>query len=70
MPENAKKDPIPLETARELCAQIRQIKAKKLFTQCWGCVRATKGAEEKMCYYTPPDFRGCALVNERFDAPK
>ncbi len=70
MPETAGKGPIPLETARKLCAEVREVRARKLFTQCWGCVRATRGVEEKMCYYKPPNFRGCALVNERFDSPK
>ena len=64
------KGPIPMETARGLCAELRAVKVRKLFTQCWGCVRATKGVEEKMCFYKPPDFRGCALVNERFDGRK
>jgi hypothetical protein len=58
------KSPIPLEMARDLCAGIRRVKAKKPFTQCRGCVRVTKGAEDKMCFYKPPDFRGCALVND------
>lgn len=61
------KGPIPQETARDLCREIRQAKATRLFTQCWGCVRATRGVEEKMCFFKPPDFRGCALVNGRFD---
>ncbi len=61
------KGPIPEATARQLCAQISKEKGQKLFTQCWGCLRATKGVEEKMCYYKPPDFRGCGLVNDRFD---
>jgi hypothetical protein len=30
-------------------------------------VRSTKGVEEKMCFFHPPDFRGCGLVNEQFD---
>ena len=64
------KGPIPLDIAKKLCADIRMEKGSKLFTQCWGCVRATKGVEEKMCYYKPPDFRGCGLVNERFDKGK
>lgn len=70
MPEAAGNGPIPLETARKLCAEIREVKARKLFTQCWGCVRATKGVEERMCFYKPPDFRGCALVARRFDGKK
>jgi len=59
--------PVPEGTARALCREIRLARSKKLFTQCWGCVRATKGVEERMCFFKPPDFRGCALVNERFD---
>ena len=70
MPPDPGRSAIPEETARGLCREIRLVKAPKLFTQCWGCVRATKGVEEKMCFYKPPDFRGCALVNQRFDARK
>lgn len=88
--------PIPLETARRLCAEIRAVRARKLFSQRWGCVRASKGVEGRMCFHTvskayanlpfdtlqsctlpylrnflePPDFRGCAQVNERYDAGK
>lgn len=63
----ARKGPIPLDIARQLCADIRKEKASKLFSQCWGCVKATKGVEEKMCFFKPPDFRGCGLVNDMFD---
>jgi hypothetical protein len=61
------KGPIPLDIARQLCTDIRKEKAPKLFSQCWGCMKATKGAEEKMCFHRPPDFRGCGLVNDMFD---
>ena len=61
------KGPIPEATARQLCAQIRNEKGRRLFSQCWGCLRATKGLEEKMCFHKPPDFRGCGLVNKLFD---
>ena len=67
MTKDGGKGPIPEGTARRLCAEIRKQKAARLFTQCWGCVRATKGVEEEMCFFKPPDFRGCGLVNERFD---
>jgi len=68
MPEGlVPKKPIPLETARRICREIRKKKSSKLFTQCWGCVKATKGMEERMCFFKPPEFRGCALVNRRFE---
>jgi len=60
--------PIPKEIASQLCNRIKEQKARKLFTQCWGCVKASKGNPEKMCYYKPPDYRGCGLVNKVFDA--
>ena len=51
-----------------LCEGIKEQKSRKLFTQCWGCVKASKGNIEKMCFFKPPDFRGCGLVNKVFDA--
>jgi len=59
--------PIPENVAKQLCEEIRAIKAKKLFTQCWGCVKASKGEFTKMCVAGRNDFRGCGLVNRRYD---
>ncbi len=58
---------IPKEVAKALCDQIRAKKEKKLFSQCWGCVKASKGDFSKMCASCGEGFRGCALVNKRFD---
>jgi hypothetical protein len=58
---------IPREVAIQLCDEIRREKEHKLFTQCWGCVRFSKADFTKMCVSSTPDYRGCKLVNERFD---
>ena len=58
---------IPHEVALQLCAEIRREKEHKLFSQCWGCVKFSKGEVAKMCVSSRPDYRGCNLVNERYD---
>jgi len=58
---------IPKEVAMRLCDEIRAEKERKLFTQCWGCVKASKGDFSRMCASSRNDLRGCALVNRRFD---
>jgi hypothetical protein len=65
--EGSSTNPIPKDIALQLCAEIRKEKAGKLFTQCWGCVKATKGNPDKMCVNSRPDYRGCAQVNARYD---
>ena len=60
--------PIPREVAARLCSEHRAEHPVKLFSQCWGCLKASKGDETRMCYHHPPEFRGCAIVNRRFDA--
>jgi len=59
--------PIPREVAARLCAEHRAEHPVRLFSQCWGCLKASKGDETTMCYHHPPEFRGCAFVNRRFD---
>ncbi len=54
---------IPLEHAAELCQQYRDKNKVKLFSQCWGCMRYSKGVPEKMCFYKPPNNDGCGKVN-------
>jgi hypothetical protein len=58
------------ETALQLCAEIRQQYGGKWYTfagwQCWGCVRFSKGDPDKMCLSSQPDYRGCNLVNARY----
>lgn len=63
---------IPREVALQLCAEIRQAERAKWFSaahwQCWGCVRFSRGDLAKMCMGSQPNFRGCVLINARFDA--
>jgi len=34
-----------------------------------GCVKFSKGDFAKMCASSRPDYRGCSLINERYDKP-
>ena len=62
---------IPKEIALQLCAEIRQKYQGKWWTlagmQCMGCNAATKGNMSKRCVGNAPGYRGCNLVNARFD---
>ncbi len=58
---------IPLETAVKICEDIRGKKKVWLFSQCWGCVKYSKGQPERMCFYDPPRNRGCKKINKEFD---
>lgn len=64
------KQPIPKDTALQLCADIREEYQGRWFSnafwQCWGCVRFTHGDPDKMCFHNQPDNRGCALINARY----
>ncbi len=66
-PSNA----IPRDTALQICAQLRRQYLGKWWTlagmQCMGCTRATKGDVTKMCMSNAPGYRGCNLVNRRYD---
>jgi len=66
MKENRSVDSIPREVALQLCAEICEKNRRKLFTQCWGCWKASKGDPAKMCVSSRPDYRGCGLVNKRY----
>ena len=57
---------IPRDEAAKLCSEIRSEKGVRLFSQCWGCMRFSKGDPQKMCYSNKPDNRGCGLVNKRY----
>jgi len=61
------KNSIPLDVALKLCQKFREEKKVKLFSQCWGCVKFSKGDSKKMCFYDPPENRGCRFVNEKYD---
>jgi hypothetical protein len=62
---------IPKEIALQLCAEIRQQYQGKWWTlagmQCMGCNAATKGDMTKRCVSNEPGYRGCNLVNARYD---
>lgn len=62
---------IPHDTAFQLCAEIRQECRGKWFSaaywQCGGCVRFSKGDPARMCVSNAPGYRGCNLVNARYD---
>jgi uncharacterized protein (DUF779 family) len=60
-------EPIPKDEAAKLCSEIRKEKGVRLFSQCWGCMRFSKGDQAKMCYSSKPDNRGCGLVNKRYE---
>jgi hypothetical protein len=59
---------IPLEKAVELCKAHRDKHGVRMFSQCWGCVRFSKGVPEKMCFYKPANNDGCKFVNELFES--
>ena len=58
---------IPEDVALQVCSEIRAEKKVKLFTQCWGCVKFSKGDPAKMCFSSQLDNRGCGIVNKRYD---
>lgn len=60
-------EPIPADEAARICSEIRE-KGVRLFSQCWGCMRFSKGDTAKMCFSSKPDNRGCGLVNKRYDS--
>jgi hypothetical protein len=63
-------NPIPRETALQLCAEIRTQYQGKWYTlagmQCLGCLAASKGDLAKMCVSSRSDYRGCNLVSARY----
>jgi hypothetical protein len=58
---------IPEDVAFKMCKEIRQEKPVRLFSQCWGCLKYSKEDPKKMCFYNPPNNRGCNKINKRFD---
>ncbi len=63
---------IPKDVALLLCVAIRQENRGKWYTfaglQCWGCTTFSKGDSAKMCVSSREDYRGCNLVNKRYEA--
>ena len=64
-------NPLPKQVALQVCAEIRQEYGGKWYTfaglQCLGCTTASKDDPTRMCFSSRPDYRGCNLVNARFD---
>lgn len=62
---------IPKEVAFQLYAEIREQCHGMWHTfaglQCWGCTLFSKSDPTKMCVSSRPDYRGCNLVNARYD---
>lgn len=58
--------PIPAERALELCREYCEGHGVKTFSQCWGCLRFSKGDPAKMCFAGEGN-RGCRFVNELFE---
>lgn len=67
MKEDRSLDIIPREVALQFCAEICVKNKRRLFTQCWGCWKTSKGDPVKMCISSRPNYRGCRLVNVRYD---
>jgi hypothetical protein len=60
-------DPIPMEDALKICKDIQNKRKARLFSQCWGCLKFSKNDTTKMCFYDPPENRGCKFVNQYYD---
>jgi hypothetical protein len=58
---------IPFNEAVDSCKKYREEHKVRMFSQCWGCVRFSKGNPEKMCFYKPPSNNGCRFVNQLYE---
>lgn len=58
---------IPLDVAMRLCEEVQEEKGVRLFSQCWGCLKFSKGDPAKRCFANELDNRGCRFVNAKFD---
>ncbi|MCW4003092.1 MAG: hypothetical protein NWE95_04175 [Candidatus Bathyarchaeota archaeon] len=58
---------VPFDKAVELCKLFREKHKVRMFSQCWGCLRFSNGDSKKMCFYQPPNNRGCKFVNQLYD---
>jgi hypothetical protein len=65
------KHSMPKDIALQLCNEIRQLHGGKLYTfagmQCWGCTTFSRGDPNRMCFSSQADYRGCNLVNSRYE---
>lgn len=59
------------EIALRICDEIRKENENKKFgfvkIQCWGCMKYAKGDPNRRCFNSHPGYRGCNLVNKRYD---
>ena len=64
-------DAIPRDVAVQLCNEIWEENRGKWYSfarwQCWGCTSSSKGDPDKMCFSNQEGYRGCNLVNQRYD---
>ncbi len=62
---------IPRETAWGLCQAAQNENRGRWYTfnglWCSVCARQARGDLTRLCFHYPPDYRGCAQVNQRFD---
>lgn len=62
--------PIPKETALEICSQIVRENDGKWYRwaawQCKGCIKWSKGDEDVLCFNSRLGRRGCNQVNSRY----
>ncbi len=72
MSDGNSKEAIPEDTALQICNEIQKESHGKLFSfaswQCWGCLKFSKGDVAKMCFAGRSDYRGCNLVNKRYES--
>lgn len=65
---------ISRDVALEICAEIRHNSKGKWYTpgglQCWFCTIFSKGDPDKMCVSNREGYRGCNLVNKRYEQVK
>ncbi len=64
-------DTIPRDAVLLLCAIIRRENQGKWYTfaglRCWGCMKFSRGDPAKMRVSAREGYRGCNLVNKRYD---
>lgn len=64
-------DAIPRDAALLICAAIHRENRGKWYSlarlQCWGCTRLSKGDPAKMRLSRQAGYRGCNLLNKRYN---
>lgn len=65
---------ISKDKAIQLCVEVRRAHQQKGLSlarlRCWGCMALAKGKVDKMRFNQPPEYRGCAFINARYDQRK